>query len=234
MSVTVSTTGSNSITSTATSGSSISLNSSSTSVSVSSPSSSSITITNKGPKGDVGATGATGATGAAGAAGTTPSTFIGEVGFNFNDDIGTSKVYMPIVNSQSEQSSGVGDDTSRFASCNLKVLSVNMRLPGGTPWNPASDATITIGVEKLTIGTSHFSSGNWSSVETESLLVAADKDFSSLHFTFDNAAISVGELYSITIQSDVDPGGTTNWYFTAVIEYDWDTRYTGASAIHES
>jgi hypothetical protein len=109
-----------------------------------------------------------------------------------------------------------------------------MRLPGGTPWDPASDATITIGVEKLTIGTNHFSSGNWSSVETESLLVAADKDFSSLHFTFDNAAISVGELYSITIQSDVDPGGNTNWYVTAVIEYDWDTRYTGASAIHES
>ena len=189
MSIDVSTTAGNSITTTTSEGSSISLSTTTNSITVTSPSSSSISVTNKGPKGDTGATGATGATGSAGA---TPSTFIGEVGFNFSDDINTSKVYMPIVNSQSEQSSGVGDDTSRFASCNLKILSVNMRLPGGTPWNPASDATITIGVEKLTIGTSHFSSGNWSSVETESLLVAADKDFSSLHFTFDNAAISVG------------------------------------------
>jgi hypothetical protein len=141
---------------------------------------------------------------------------------------------MPIVNSNQEQSSGATDATSRFAPCNLKILSLNMRLPGATAWDPASDATITIGVEKLTIGTNHFSSGNWSSVETESLVVAADKDFSSLHFTFDNAAISVGELYSITIQSDVDPGGNTVWRCSAVIEYDWDTRYTGASAIHES
>ena len=231
MSIDVSTTSGNSITTTTSDGSSISLSTTTNSITVTSPSSSSISVTNKGPKGDTGATGATGATGSAGA---TPSTFIAEIGFNFSDDINTSKVYMPIVNSQQEQSTGVNAATSRLASCNLKVLSVNMRLPGGTPWNPASDATITIGVEKLTIGTNHFVSSNWSSVETESLLVAADKDFSSLHFTFDNAAISVGELYSITIQSDVDPGGNTNWYVTAVIEYDWDTRYTGVSAIHES
>ena len=157
---------------------------------------------------------------------------IAEIGFNFADDLNTSKVYMPIVNAQNEQAGPANSATSRVAPCNLKILSFNMRLPGSTPWNPASDVTMTIGVEKLAIGTSHFSSGNWSSVETEALVVAADQDFNQLHFTFDNAAISVGELYSMTIQLDVDPGASTNWFCSAVIEYDWSTRYTGSSAIH--
>ena len=229
MSVSVTTTSGNTISVSVDGSSSVNFTESNSTVSVTSPTTSSISVTNKGPKGDTGATGATGSTGATGAA---PTTVIAEISFNFADDLNTSKVYMPVGTPPDEQSTPADDGTSRIAPCNLKVLSFNLRLPGSSAWNPASDATITIGVEKLAIGTSHFSAGNWSVVETEALVVDSDQGFNQLHFTFDNAAVSVGELLAMTIQSDVDAGGSTNWFCSAVLEYDWSTRYTGASAIH--
>ena len=110
---------------------------------------------------------------------------------------------------------------------NGKLVTVVVRIP--TSYAPASDATITIGVEKEEIGGTGTS---FTSIETEAVLIAGDQDYNVVHYTFDSATWSVGELIAIYIQSDVDPGGNLNWFITSVIEYDWSTQYSGSSAIH--
>ena len=148
---------------------------------------------------------------------------------NIYDSIGTTKIYLP-TNSQStsEQTTANSSNISMVSPANGRLVTVVVRVPQS--YNPAADATITIGVEKQEVGDS--SAVSFTSIETEAVTIAADQDYNVVHYTFDNATWSVGELIAIYIQSDVDPAANMNWFITSVIEYDWSTRYTGSSAIH--
>jgi hypothetical protein len=148
---------------------------------------------------------------------------------NFFDDLGTIKHYLPIsTQSSSEQTSDGNTITDYLAPCNLKVNSVLIKLP----YTTTGSGNVTVGVESSDIGGSPLTK---SIIETEVVSsVAATNDNDVLYFSFDSAAITVGQNLSITIQSDGDLSGSQNWFATIILEMDWNTRYTGSSAIKTS
>ena len=222
MSISVSTTSGNTISVSVSGSTAVSFTESTSSVTITSPTTSSVTVTNTGPKGDIGVTGAAGAAGAAGPA-------YQSYHHNIYDDIGTTKIYLP-TSSQSTGEQGTANSVyvPLLAPASGKLLTVVVRVPAS--YAPSSDATITIGFEKQEIGGAIGSA--WTSVETEAVVIAADQDANVVHYTFDSATFSVGEIVGLTIQSDVDPGGSLTWVISSVMEYNWSTQYSGSSAIH--
>lgn len=148
---------------------------------------------------------------------------------NFYDDLSTVKHYLPVsTQSTSEQTTDGSSVTDYLAPCNLKVNSVLIKLPQTT----TGTGNVTVGVESSNIGAAPTSKAV---IETEVVSsVAATNDNDVLYFSFDNAAITVGQNLSVTVQSDGDLSGNQNWFATIILEMDWNTRYTGSSAIKTS
>jgi hypothetical protein len=143
---------------------------------------------------------------------------------NLYDDIGTTKHYLPIGSPPNEQTSDGNTYVEFLCPCNLRVVSVLLKLPSTT----TGSGTITLDVQASNIGSFPTSP---SSVETEAVAVADSNDNDVVYFAFDNAALTVGQNLSISIVSDADLSGSANWYCTVVMEMDWSTRYTGSSAV---
>ena len=94
---------------------------------------------------------------------------------------------------------------------------------------------MTIGVNTIAPNLNAFGSANWTEEETETLAVTSTDDYHVFHFAFDNAKhFDSGDLVSLHIQNSADLSGTTYWYVTTVIEYDWNTFLGTTSAEYDS
>ena len=143
---------------------------------------------------------------------------------NFFDDLSTVKHYLPISSqSLSEITSDGNSGVDYIAPCNFRVLSVQVKF---TSLNGNGD--LTIGVESSDIAGNPTSK---SVVETEVVSVTGNDDNKVIHFLFDNAAVTAGQNMSLSIQASADVTGSSNVFVSVVLEMDWATRFTQASAV---
>lgn len=146
----------------------------------------------------------------------------------FFDDIGTTLHYLPLNGPPVELTSDGNSYTDWLCPCNIVVKSVIVKLPAVT----SGSGNLTISVEKTEINTAPGSTPT--SVESETLAIAATDDNHVAYFNFDNAAVEVGANLQIGIQADADLSGNDEFFVNVIIEMDWSTRYTGSSSVKDS
>ena len=111
------------------------------------------------------------------------------------------------------------EEAAMIMPCDGRIVSVTVRMASIT-----GDGNMTIGIETIAPNINQFGSANWTSEETESLAVTGSDDYHVFHFAFDNAKhFDSGDLVSLSIQNDADLSGTTYFYVSTVVEYDWNT-----------
>jgi len=164
---------------------------------------------------------------------TIPGRFVGkqrEVFFqNFLDDLSTTKHYLPFKDIN-EQTTIYQEEAAIVAPCDGRVVSVSVKVMSIT-----GSGNMTIGVNTIAPNINAFGSANWTEEETETLAITSTDDYHVFHFAFDNAKhFDSGDLVSLSIQNSADLSGTTYWYVTTVIEYDWNTFLGTTSAEFDS
>ena len=148
---------------------------------------------------------------------------------SFLDDLGTTKHFLPWKDIN-EQTTVYQEEAAMVMPCDGRIVSVTVRMASIT-----GAGNMTIGIETIAPNINQFGSANWTSEETESLAVTASDDYHVFHFAFDNAKhFDSGDLVSLSIQNDADLSGTTYWYVSTVVEYDWSTFLGTTSAEHDS
>lgn len=148
---------------------------------------------------------------------------------SFLDDLGTTKHYLPFKDIN-EQTTIYQEEAAMIVPCDGRVVSVTIRTSSIT-----GSGNMTIGVNTIAPNVNQFSTSNWTEEETESLAVASSDDYHVFHFAFDNAKhFDSGDLLTISIQNDADLSGTTYWYVSTVVEYDWSTFLGTTSAEYDS
>ena len=148
---------------------------------------------------------------------------------SFLDDLGTTKHFLPWKDIN-EQTTVYQEEAAMVMPCDGRIVSVTVRMASIT-----GDANMTIGIETIAPNINQFGSANWTSEETESLAVTAADDYHVFHFAFSNAKhFDSGDLVSLSIQNDADISGTTYFYVSTVVEYDWNTFLGTTSAEHDS
>jgi len=148
---------------------------------------------------------------------------------SFLDDLGTTKHYLPWKDIN-EQTTIYQEEAAMIMPCDGRVVSVTIRTSSIT-----GSGNMTIGVNTIGPNVNHFSTGNWTEEETETLAIESTDDYHVFHFAFDNAKhFDSGDLVTISIQNDADLSGTTYWYVSTVVEYDWNTFLGTTSGEHDS
>lgn len=148
---------------------------------------------------------------------------------SFLDDLGTTKHYLPFKDIN-EQTTIYQEEAAMLMPCDGRIVSVTVKTASVT-----GSGNMTIGVNTIAPNVNIFSTGNWTEEETESLAVSSADDYHVFHFAFDNAKhFDSGDLVTISIQNDADLSGTTYWYVTTVVEYDWNTYLGTTSAEYDS
>ncbi len=148
---------------------------------------------------------------------------------SFLDDLGTTKHYLPFKDIN-EQTTIYQEEAAMIVPCDGRVVSVTIRTSSIT-----GSGNMVIGVNTIAPNVNQFSTGNWTEEETESLAVTSSDDYHVFHFAFDNAKhFDSGDLLTISIENDADLSGTTYWYVSTVIEYDWNTYLGTTSAEYDS
>jgi len=148
---------------------------------------------------------------------------------SFLDDLSTTTHYLPF-STQNEQTTIYQEEAAMIMPCDGKVVSVTVRTSSVT-----GSGDLTIGVHTIGPNTSHFSSGSWTTEETEVLPVTSTDDYHVFHFAFSNTKhFESTELLSLSIKASSDLSGTTYWYVTTVVEYDWNTYLGTTSAEYDS
>ena len=153
---------------------------------------------------------------------------------NFLDDLGTTKHYIPLVDSPNEQTVVYRHEAAIQAPCDGRVASVTIRFENLN--THSGNANVTIGVESRVAGLSY--AGTWTSEETETVVIPDTADHDTVHFQFNNDKhFDSAELFAVSIQSDVDiTGSNERFWVTAVVEWDWSTYLgtKGTSTIYSS
>ena len=153
---------------------------------------------------------------------------------NFLDDLGTTKHYIPLVDSPNEQTVVYRHEAAIQAPCDGRVASVTIRFENLN--THSGNANVTIGVESRVAGLSY--AGTWTSEETEPVVIPDTADHDTVHFQFNNDKhFDSAELFAVSIQSDVDiTGSNERFWVTAVVEWDWSTYLgtKGTSTIYSS
>jgi|21_taG_2_1085346.scaffolds.fasta_scaffold01981_11 hypothetical protein len=145
---------------------------------------------------------------------------------SFLDDLGNGNTHYLPWKDINEQTTIYQEEAAMIMPCDGRIVSVTIRTSSLT-----GSGNITLGVHSLPPGISNFTGGNWNEEETESLAVSSTDDYHVFHFAFDNAKhFESTEMVSISITTDADLGGTTYWYVTTVVEYDWSTFLGTTSA----
>ena len=148
---------------------------------------------------------------------------------SFLDDLATTKHYLPWKDIN-EQTTVYQEEAAMVMPCDGRIVSVTVRVASVT-----GSGNMTIGIESIAPNINSFGSANWTSEETETLAVTSTDDYHVFHFAFDNAKhFDSGDLVSISIQNDADLSGTTYWYVSTVVEYDWNTFLGTTSAEYDS
>jgi hypothetical protein len=144
---------------------------------------------------------------------------------NFFDDLGTTKHYLPFK-SQSEQTTIYQEEAAVIMPCDGRIVSVTVRVNF-----PNADGDMTIGIHTRPVNVSAFTTASWVEEETETLTIQNADDSHAFHFAFDNAKhFESSELVSISIQCSSDISGSSYWYVSTVVEYDWSTFLGTTSA----
>jgi hypothetical protein len=153
---------------------------------------------------------------------------------NFLDDIGTTKHYVPIVDSPNEQTTVYRHEVAMTAPCDGRVASVTVRFENLN--THSGNANVTMGVESRVAGSSY--AGSWTVEETETVAIPDTADHDTVHFHFANSKhFDSAELFAVSIQSDTDITGTNErFWVTVVVEWDWSTYLgtEGTSTIYSS
>ena len=153
---------------------------------------------------------------------------------NFLDDLGTTKHYIPLVDSPNEQTVRYRHEAAITAPCDGRVASVTIRFENLN--THSGDAVVTVGVEKVAAGGSY--AGTWSVEETEDLTVPDTADHDTAHFHFnDDKHFDSAEMFAVSLQSNTDITGTNErFWVSVVIEWDWSTYLgtKGTSALYSS
>ena len=153
---------------------------------------------------------------------------------NFLDDLGTTKHYIPLVDSPNEQTVRYRHEAAITAPCDGRVASVTIRFENLN--THSGDAVVTVGVEKIAAGGSY--AGTWDVEETEDLTVPDTADHDTAHFHFNNDKhFDSAEMFAVSLQSDTDITGTNErFWVSVVIEWDWSTYLgtKGTSALYAS
>jgi len=153
---------------------------------------------------------------------------------NFLDDLGTTKHYLPIVDSPNEQTTVYRHEVAMTAPCDGRVASVTIRFENLN--THSGNANVTLGVESRVAGLSY--AGTWTVEETETVAIPDTADHDTVHFHFANDKhFDSAELFAVSIQSDTDITGTNErFWVTVVVEWDWSTYLgtKGTSAIYSS
>ena len=145
---------------------------------------------------------------------------------SFLDDLGNGNTHYLPWKDINEQTTIYQEEAAMVMPCDGRIVSVTIRTSSLT-----GSGNITLGVHSLPPGISNFTGGNWNQEETEALAVSSTDDYHVFHFAFDNAKhFESTEMVSISITTDADLGGTTYWYVTTVVEYDWSTFLGRTSA----
>ena len=148
---------------------------------------------------------------------------------SFLDDLGTTKHYLPFKDIN-EQTTIYQEEAAMIMPCDGRIVSVTVKTASIT-----GSGNMTIGVNTIGPNVNIFSTGNWTEEETETLAVTSTDDYHVFHFAFDNAKhFDSGDLVTISIQNDADLSGTTYWWVSTVVEYDWNTFLGTTSAEHDS
>jgi len=140
-----------------------------------------------------------------------------------NDDISTSKIYLPMNNNF--EGTFASDEQGIVAPCSGSAKTLTVR-PGGTL---SADVVYTITFETVSAG------GSTSSPtvkDSQQITLANANDNDPFTVTFDSdAVVAPGQVMYWSIQGDVDVSGALNYYFTAVMEWDYSTLPT-SNTIH--
>ena len=148
---------------------------------------------------------------------------------SFLDDLGTTKHYLPWKDIN-EQTTVYQEEAAMLMPCDGRIVSVTVKVMSIT-----GSGNMTIGVNTIAPNINAFGSANWTEEETETLAVTSTDDYHVFHFAFSNDKhFDSGDLVSLSIQNDADLSGTTYWYVTTVVEYDWNTYLGTTSAEHDS
>ena len=152
---------------------------------------------------------------------------------NFEDKIGTSKVYIPLI-SALEQSSPAVEEACFLAPCDGRIVSVTVRphiISAG------SDCTVTVDISTMGLSLNSTTT-SFTAEESKNHTMEGSDDYHAFHYVFDNAKhFESGELVAIGIQSDVniDSGPyTMYWYVSTVVEYDWNNQGLTAHSEYSS
>jgi len=136
---------------------------------------------------------------------------------SFNDDLGTTKHYIPFT-SNAEQTNVHADQVAMVMPYGGRVKCIQMRLP-----NIDADTTRTFGIESIGVGINMFqASNNWTVEETEAYELLVSDNYYLVNYVFSNEThFDSGDLLAISIQDTEDAYTASRpTYVTVIIEYD--------------
>jgi len=157
------------------------------------------------------------------------SKFIQVYNQNFQDDIGTTIHYLPILTSY-EQTSVYQEEVASLMPYDGRIKSVSIRVASIT-----GSGNFTVAIRTVPTGSNSNVGQAWTIEESEVLAFTGTDDYHTFHFVFDNAQhFEAGDLCTMSLQSSGDPGGFLYWYVTTLVEFDTSTDLGSSSTEHTS
>jgi hypothetical protein len=132
-----------------------------------------------------------------------------------NDDIGTSEIVLPFNNNF--ENTIHSDEMGILCPCSgsLKTLSVRGELLSG-------DITYTLRAKTMKPGQT--TSDTYTTIDTQTIDLVNANDNDPFTIVWDSdATVAPGDVLFFTIQGDVDRATAENYYFNAVIAWDYST-----------
>ena len=157
------------------------------------------------------------------------SKFIQVYNQNFQDDIGTTIHYLPILTSY-EQTSVYQEEVASLMPYDGRIKSVSIRVASIT-----GSGNFTVAIRTVPTGSNSNVGQAWTIEESEVLAFTGTDDYHTFHFVFDNAQhFEAGDLCTMSLQASGDPGGFLYWYVTTLVEFDTSTDLGSSSTEHTS
>ena len=145
----------------------------------------------------------------------------------FLDDIGTGIHYLPFKD-VNEQTTVYQEEAAFLMPFDGKIKSVSIKSSQVT-----QAGNFTVGVNTTPTGTNIFSGANWTQQESEVVAYTSSSSNHTFHFVFSDAKhFDAGDSCSISFQASVDPGTTSYFYVTTVIEFDTTNGLGSSSTEH--
>ena len=147
---------------------------------------------------------------------------------SFLDDIADTIHYLPFKDIN-EQTTIYQEEAAMLMPFDGRIKQITIKV--STQVDNAGN--FTVGVHTIPLGSNHFTTLNWTEEETETLAfdgASSADDFHAFHFVFDNAQhFEAGDLCTISLQASVDPGVSSYYYVTTIVEFD-TTNGLGSSS----